>query len=201
MFTAESIILIITVMGCYCSGHFYKVIPAQHSNPGMCKSGYSSWQQGDEIRTPGDYALFVQYRWKLEDRGIVQVVEFVQDLGKRISGVTNEPLETQYLFQRMSMAVQKGRAIGFKSTFPADNFWGVKTKLIKIIKRESVGCFQPRNIASLLFYLSTNMQSIYIKLWKSKHGGHIKKAVQPPTLYATGLTKVTSIVKPLTPLG
>lgn len=51
-----------------------------------------------------------------------QAVEFVQDLGKRISEVTNEPLETQYLFQRLSMAVQRGNAIAFKSTFPADNF-------------------------------------------------------------------------------
>ena len=30
----------------------------------------------------------------------VQAVEFVQDLGKLISEVTNEPLETQYLFQQ-----------------------------------------------------------------------------------------------------
>ena len=37
-----------------------------------------------------------------------QAVEFVQDLGKWISEVTNGPLETQYLFQRLSMAVQRG---------------------------------------------------------------------------------------------
>jgi hypothetical protein len=48
-------------------------------------------------------------------------VEFVQDLGKRISEVTNEPMETQFLFQRLSMAVQRSNAIAFKSTFPADN--------------------------------------------------------------------------------
>jgi len=51
-----------------------------------------------------------------------QAIEFVQDLGRRISEVTNEPLETQFLFQRLSMAVQRGNAIAFKSTFPADNF-------------------------------------------------------------------------------
>ena len=53
----------------------------------------------------------------------VQAVEFVQDLGKRISEVTNESMETQFLFQRLSMAVQRGNSIAFKSTFPADNFW------------------------------------------------------------------------------
>jgi hypothetical protein len=52
----------------------------------------------------------------------VQAVEFVQDLGRRISEVTNEPLEMQFLFQRLPMAVQRGNAIAYKSTFPADNF-------------------------------------------------------------------------------
>ena len=51
-----------------------------------------------------------------------QAIEFVQDLGRRISEVTNEPLETQFLFQRLSMAVQRGNSIAYKSTFPADNF-------------------------------------------------------------------------------
>jgi hypothetical protein len=46
-----------------------------------------------------------------------QAVEFVQDLGKRISAVTKEPLETQYLFQRLSIAIQRGNAISFRSTF------------------------------------------------------------------------------------
>ena len=45
-----------------------------------------------------------------------QAVGFVQDLGKRNSEVTNEPL---------SMVVQRGNAIAFESTFPADNFRGV----------------------------------------------------------------------------
>ena len=49
----------------------------------------------------------------------IQAIEFIQDLGKRISDVTNEPLETQYLFQRLSMAVQQGNAVAFSSTFPA----------------------------------------------------------------------------------
>ena len=51
-----------------------------------------------------------------------QAIEFVQDLGRRISEVTNEPLETQFLFQRLAMVVQRGNAIAYKSTYPADNF-------------------------------------------------------------------------------
>jgi len=50
----------------------------------------------------------------------LQAIQFVQDLGRRISEVTNEPMETQYLFQRISMAVQRGNAIAYTSTFQAD---------------------------------------------------------------------------------
>lgn len=51
----------------------------------------------------------------------VRAVEFVQELGKRISEVTSEPLEAQYMFQCLSMAVQRSNAMAFKSTFPVDN--------------------------------------------------------------------------------
>ena len=41
-------------------------------------------------------------------------VELIKDLGKRVSEVANESLQTQYLFQRLSMTVQRGNAIAFK---------------------------------------------------------------------------------------
>lgn len=49
-----------------------------------------------------------------------QAVEFIQELGKRMSEVTRDDLETQYLFQRLSMAVQRGNAIAFISSFTAE---------------------------------------------------------------------------------
>ena len=52
----------------------------------------------------------------------VQAVEFVQNLRKQISEVTDEPPETHYLVQHLLMAVKRGNVIVFKSTFPADNF-------------------------------------------------------------------------------
>ena len=44
-------------------------------------------------------------------------IEFVEDLGRQMTQVTNDNIETQYLFQRLSMAVQKGNTIAFISTF------------------------------------------------------------------------------------
>mgnify|MGYP003460175003 CR=1 FL=1 len=46
-----------------------------------------------------------------------QAVDIVQEIGKRITAVTEDPLETMYLFQHISMAIQRGNAIAFLSTF------------------------------------------------------------------------------------
>ena len=43
--------------------------------------------------------------------------EFVTELGKKITEVTLEPLETQYLFQWLSIALQRGNEIAFRNTF------------------------------------------------------------------------------------
>ena len=48
-------------------------------------------------------------------------IEFINELGKRITAVTKEPPETQYLFQRMSVALQRGNAVAFQSTFLAEH--------------------------------------------------------------------------------
>ena len=43
--------------------------------------------------------------------------EFIAELGKKITEVTLEPLQTQYLFQRLSIALQRGNVIAFRNTF------------------------------------------------------------------------------------
>ena len=47
-------------------------------------------------------------------------LEFITELGRRISGVTQEPLETQFLFQRLSISLQRGNAVAFKNTFSSE---------------------------------------------------------------------------------
>ena len=82
----------------------------EHSNNCVTAVLQSSW------KTISAAMKFVD-----DDDNDDEAIEFVQYLGRRISEVTNEPLETQYPFQRLSMAVQRGNAIAFKSTFIADN--------------------------------------------------------------------------------
>ena len=48
------------------------------------------------------------------------VLEFITKLERRISGVTQEPRETQFLFQRLSVSLQRGNAVAFKNTFSSE---------------------------------------------------------------------------------
>jgi len=51
-----------------------------------------------------------------------QAVELVQELGRchRMTAVTEDIRETTYLFQRMSVALQRGNAVSFRSTFTTE---------------------------------------------------------------------------------
>ena len=46
-------------------------------------------------------------------------VELVQEIGRRITLVTEGSRETVFLFQRLSIALQRGNAVSFLSTFTA----------------------------------------------------------------------------------
>ena len=43
---------------------------------------------------------------------------FIREIGKRISSVTSDPRETAFLFQRLSIAIQRFNAVCFAGTFP-----------------------------------------------------------------------------------
>jgi len=46
-------------------------------------------------------------------------VELVQEIGRRTTLVTEDSRETVFLFQRLSIALQRGNAVSFLSTFTA----------------------------------------------------------------------------------
>ena len=49
-----------------------------------------------------------------------QAVQLVQELGRRMTAVTEDTREANYLFQRMSVALQRGNAVSFHSTFTTE---------------------------------------------------------------------------------
>jgi len=49
-----------------------------------------------------------------------QAVELVQEWGRRMTAVTEDTREATDLFQRLSVALQRGNAVSFHSTFTTD---------------------------------------------------------------------------------
>ena len=41
----------------------------------------------------------------------------IEEIGRRTTAVTGDPLETNHLFQRLSIAIQQTNAVSFTSTF------------------------------------------------------------------------------------
>ena len=50
-----------------------------------------------------------------------KAVEFISEVGRRITEVTNEQQENMFLFQRIFVALQRGNAIAFRNTFPFEH--------------------------------------------------------------------------------
>ena len=47
-------------------------------------------------------------------------VELVQKIGRRATLITGEPRESAFLFQQLSIALQRGNAVAFLNTFNSD---------------------------------------------------------------------------------
>ena len=54
-------------------------------------------------------------KWLVQ--GVKQVQFFCDDLGKRISDITGDCNETAYLYQRLSIAIQRGSTSCFIDSF------------------------------------------------------------------------------------
>jgi len=48
-------------------------------------------------------------------------IELIQEIGRCITAVTEDTRETLFLFQRLSIALQRGNAVAFLATF--DTVW------------------------------------------------------------------------------
>ena len=64
-------------------------------------------------------STYIFYDIAIETAGScdVQALEVIEESGRRITEATEDPKETMYLFQRLSMAIQRGNAMSFFNTF------------------------------------------------------------------------------------
>jgi len=49
-----------------------------------------------------------------------QTIELVQEIGRHTTVITEDSRETTFLFQRLSVAQQRGNAVSFLGSFPQD---------------------------------------------------------------------------------
>ena len=50
----------------------------------------------------------------------VEAIELIQEIGRRMTLINGESRETEYLFQRISIAIQKGNHLAYQSTFQTE---------------------------------------------------------------------------------
>ena len=64
---------------------------------------------------------FIPFALETGDSWNSEAIELTNYIGKRITPSNSEPLETQFLFQRISISVHRGNALAFRNTFLNDN--------------------------------------------------------------------------------
>ena len=64
--------------------------------------------------------IFVPVAIETEGAWDIQAIEFIDELGKRITTATNEQIATQCLFHRISISIQRGNTVSFLNKFSED---------------------------------------------------------------------------------
>ena len=68
-----------------------------------------------------------------------KVIETIQEIESRMTKATNDPNETQYLFQRLSVAIQRDNAVSFLNT----SFFQKNVRAATIINIILIYSYQP----------------------------------------------------------
>ena len=64
--------------------------------------------------------IFVPFVIETSGAWNAQAIELTQEIGRRTTAVTGDPIETNHLFQRLSIAIQQANAVSFTSTFKSE---------------------------------------------------------------------------------
>ena len=86
---------------------------------GVCgqRGGWSGQQKGDQIRSTRPlvhlYSLAFETYGPINNKGI----KFLQELGRRLRAISDDPRESAFLIQRISVTLQRFNAIAFSDTF------------------------------------------------------------------------------------
>jgi len=101
----------VTVPDTYAESH----IGSTATKPGAA-AHKSAQNKIDEYSELASTHIF--YAFAIETAGTwhEMVIELTQEIGRRITTITEDTRETTFLFQRFSMALQRGNAVSFHNT-------------------------------------------------------------------------------------
>ena len=118
-------------VGRYSDRHVGTVLPSHDISDKWCSSGSGGRQENCQVRSTNTVVVYLFVPIAVKTMGTINRVgkEFLSDLGRRISQMTNEKREGAFLFQRLSMVIQRYNAVaihGIQGTFalasPEDEF-------------------------------------------------------------------------------
>ena len=87
--------------------------------------------------------IFVPIAVKTSGARCSQSDQFIEDLGRRVTAVT---LESTYLYQRLSVSLQRGNAVAFNNTFPETYFVPPQGLILFVNKISNLTNFKPAGI-------------------------------------------------------
>lgn len=105
----------VTVPDTYAESHIQDT-----STEACAAANHAAANKTEKYRTLNDTHLFIPVAIETAGSWNAQAIELVQEIGRRITSVTFDPKETTYLFQRLSVAIQRGNAVSFLNTFQID---------------------------------------------------------------------------------
>jgi len=105
-------------LGCESTGHLCRVPHCQHSYHARCSSPNVSTQHRRRQTSMLNWATHVYfYPFAVETAGVwhEMAIELTQEIGRRITTVTEYTRETTFLLQCLSTTLQRGNAVAFRN--------------------------------------------------------------------------------------
>ena len=88
-----------------CDSPQYGIIPAADIKDSLCSSRKGSYQQITKYVTVSATHSFVPVTIETNGSWCPQSMDFIEEIERRITAITNEQLDTAYLYQRMSVTL------------------------------------------------------------------------------------------------
>ena len=109
-------------MGCHCPWHLYysHINSTCTSITAGAAANHAATAKSAKYANLTSTHIFVPFIVETSGAWNAQAIELIQEIGRRTTAVTGDPLETNHLFQRLSIAIQQANALYFTSTFKSE---------------------------------------------------------------------------------